>query len=257
MLQNASDARQMQQARSLPLSLRLRRWVKGRGSWPADLAYRLAKGVRRIEMPVVRPIHGPLYHGWTAGAHAIAAIVRVLWWTPLFKARLAGPAPGLYLYGGLPVVMGPLRIELGRNCRVSGQTTFSGRAADDAAPELVVGDNVDIGWQTTIAVGRRVVLGDNVRIAGRAFLAGYPGHPLDAAARAAGEPDTPDQVGDVVLERDVWLATGVTVMAGVRIGRGTVVAAGSVVTKDLPAGVLAGGVPARVIRPIAQGEPSA
>ena len=113
-----------------------------------------------------------------------------------------------------------------------------------------VGSNVDIGWQTTIAVGRRVVLGDNVRIAGRALLAGYPGHPLDAAARAAGLPETDDQVGDIVLEDDVWLATGVTVSAGVRIGRGTVVAAGSVVTHDLPAGILAGGVPARMIRPL-------
>jgi acetyltransferase-like isoleucine patch superfamily enzyme len=40
----------------------------------------------------------------------------------------------------------------------------------------------------------------------------------------------------------------VTVLKGVRIGKGTVVAAGSVVSRDLPAGVIAGGVPARVIR---------
>jgi acetyltransferase-like isoleucine patch superfamily enzyme len=137
---------------------------------------------------------------------------------------------------------------------VSGQTTISGRSTAPDTPELTVGNNVDIGWQTTIAVGRRVVLGDNVRIAGRAFLAGYPGHPLDPADRAAGLPETEDQVGDIVLEDDVWLATGVSVMAGVRIGRGTVVAAGSVVTRDLPAGVLAGGMPARVIRPLEESE---
>ena len=83
------------------------------------------------------------------------------------------------------------------------------------------------------------------------MLAGYPGHPLDARARAAGAADTDEQVGDIILEDDVWLATGVTVIAGVRIGRGTVVAAGSVVTRDLPANVLAAGNPARVIRSIA------
>ena len=116
---------------------------------------------------------------------------------------------------------------------------------------LDVGSNVDIGWQTTIAVGRRIVIGDNVRIAGRALLAGYPGHPFDAQARAMGLLDTEDQVGDIVLEDDVWLATGVTVLAGVVIGRGTVVAAGSVVTRDLPPGVLAAGVPARVLRQLA------
>jgi acetyltransferase-like isoleucine patch superfamily enzyme len=46
----------------------------------------------------------------------------------------------------------------------------------------------------------------------------------------------------------------VVVLKGVRIGRGTVVAANSVVTRSLPAGVLAGGVPARVIRTLPSGE---
>ncbi|WP_060586152.1 hypothetical protein [Aeromonas schubertii] len=99
------------------------------------------------------------------------------------------------------------------------------------------------------------MLGDHVRIAGRAFLAGYPGHPLDAEARARGEPDQESQVGDIILEDHVWLATGVMVMAGVRIGRGTVVAAGSVVTRDLPADVVAAGNPARVIRSLCERTP--
>jgi acetyltransferase-like isoleucine patch superfamily enzyme len=152
----------------------------------------------------------------------------------------------------MPLVLGPVRISLGGDCRISGQTTISGRSAGPIAPELTVGRNCDIGWQTTIAVGRRIGIGDNVRIAGRALLAGYPGHPLDPVARAAGLPDTEDEIGDIVLEDDVWLATGVTVSAGVTIGKGTVVAAGSVVTRDLPAGVLAAGAPARVIRTIVE-----
>jgi acetyltransferase-like isoleucine patch superfamily enzyme len=101
---------------------------------------------------------------------------------------------------------------------------------------------------TTIAVGRRINIGNNVRIAGRAMLLGYPGHPLDPVARASGQPDTDDQVGDIILEDDVWLASGVLVLPKVRIGQGTIVAAGSVVTKDLPPMALAGGTPARVLR---------
>jgi acetyltransferase-like isoleucine patch superfamily enzyme len=46
----------------------------------------------------------------------------------------------------------------------------------------------------------------------------------------------------------VWLATGVTVLAGVRIGRNSIIGAGSVVTKDIPANVIAAGSPAKVIR---------
>ena len=109
---------------------------------------------------------------------------------------------------------------------------------------------MDVGWQTTIAVGNKISLGANVRIAGQCFLAGYPGHPLNAVERALGKPEKDEQVGDIILEDDVWLATGVSVMSGVRIGQGTVVAASSVVTRDLPSGVLAAGNPAKVIKKI-------
>ena len=95
-----------------------------------------------------------------------------------------------------------------------------------------------------------MTIGNNVRIAGKAFLAGYPGHPIDAVKRAAGYPDNDDQVGDIIIEEDVWIATGVTILPNVRIGSRSIIATGSVVTGDIPADVLAGGVPAKVIRPL-------
>lgn len=54
--------------------------------------------------------------------------------------------------------------------------------------------------------------------------------------------------GPIVVEDDVWLGFRVTVLSGVTIGRGAVVAAGSVVTKDVPPYVIVGGVPAKVIK---------
>lgn len=226
----------------------LRTWVKSRQTPAARVAYALANGAREFRMPVIRPLHRALYAGYLAARQAVAELARVAWWTPLFVSRLDTAAPGLRLYSGMPQVIGDLSIRVGRGCRISGVSTFIGRAGGPTV--LDIGDNVDIGWQCAISAGTRVVIGDNVRLAGRCMLAGFPGHPMDAADRAAGLPDTPDQIGDIVLERDVWLATGVTVLAGVRIGAGTVVAAGSVVTRDLPAGVLAAGVPARIIRPL-------
>jgi acetyltransferase-like isoleucine patch superfamily enzyme len=228
----------------------LKRWVKDGQTPLARLAYTAAMALRGARVPVIRPLHGALYRLHLGLAGVIGAALRVAWWTPLFASRIETDAPGLFLYGGMPQVLGPLRLRFGRGCRVSGRTTLIGRTGTRPDPVLEVGDNVDIGWQTTIAVGDRVVLGDNVRLAGRCLLAGFPGHPMDAAARARGAADSADQVGPIVLEPDVWLATGVTVLAGVRIGRGTVVATGSVVTRDLPAGVLAAGVPARVVRPV-------
>lgn len=235
-------------------ALALRHWVKARQHPLARLLHAGYHGVRSLRLPVIPGLHAMLYRARLAALAGWHALRRITWDTPLFLSRTDSRPARLFLYGGIPLVLGPVRIRLGEGCRISGQVTLTGRPAS-GQPELVVGNNCDIGWQTTIAVGTRVVLGDNVRIAGRAFLAGYPGHPLDAADRAAGLPDHDSQCGDIVLEPDVWLATGVTVSAGVRIGRGTVVAAGSVVTADLPPHVLAGGVPARVIRSLASKEP--
>lgn len=71
-------------------------------------------------------------------------------------------------------------------------------------------------------------------------------HPIDPGPRRRGwESARPIALGD-----NVWLGGGVIVCPGVTIGEDTVVGAGAVVTRDLPAGVLAAGVPARVLRGI-------
>lgn len=224
-----------------------RHWVKQRRHPLARVLYRLAQEMRTVSMPVIPGFHAGLCRLSGAVVGGLAHMRRVLWDTPLFLSQVEGRPRRLMLYGGRPMLIGPLSIRIGEGSRISGQTTFTGRS-QSSNPQLMIGSNCDIGWQTTIAVGTEVHIGDNVRIAGRAFLAGYPGHPVEARARAAGLPDLEHQCGAIILEDDVWLATQVTVSAGVRIGRGTIVAAGSVVTKDLPPFVLAGGVPARVIR---------
>ena len=54
--------------------------------------------------------------------------------------------------------------------------------------------------------------------------------------------------GPIIIEDEAWLGYGVIVLSGVRIGKGAVIGAGSVVTKDVPAGAIVVGVPARVVR---------
>lgn len=53
--------------------------------------------------------------------------------------------------------------------------------------------------------------------------------------------------GEVVIEDDVWIGCNATILKGVRIGRGAIIAAGAVVTRDVPANAIFGGVPARQI----------
>jgi acetyltransferase-like isoleucine patch superfamily enzyme len=54
--------------------------------------------------------------------------------------------------------------------------------------------------------------------------------------------------GDIVVEDDVWIGYGATVLSGVHIGQGAVVAAGAVVTKDVPPYAIVGGVPAKILK---------
>jgi len=56
--------------------------------------------------------------------------------------------------------------------------------------------------------------------------------------------------GDIIIGNDVWVGMDVIILGGVTIGDGSVIAAGSIVTKSIPPNVLAGGVPAKVIRPL-------
>ena len=70
-----------------------------------------------------------------------------------------------------------------------------------------------------------------------------PLHPLDAALRRVQEFGKPIEIGS-----DVWVGGGALILAGVRIGSRAVIGAGSVVTRDIPEGVLAAGNPCRVIR---------
>jgi len=213
--------------------------------------YRLLKGVMQAHVPPVPALHLPIYSAIRLVSYIFFRFIKLTYWQPVFMCWLANRPKRLFLYGrGLPYVTRPLMITIGDDCRIATQITISGRTAGSGTPSLEIGDNVDIGWGTGLYVGTRIIIGDNVRIAGQGTLAGYPGHPLDARRRARGEAEDDHQARDIVLEDDVWLARHVVVNAGVTIGQGTVVAAGSVVTKDLPAGVLAGGVPARVIKAI-------
>ena len=94
---------------------------------------------------------------------------------------------------------------------------------------------------THIYVGDCTMFGPNVVIA-------TAGHPIDPELRAqALQYNMPVRIG-----RNCWLGAGVIVMPGVTIGDNTVIGAGSVVTKDIPANVVAVGNPCRVLRPVGE-----
>lgn len=110
-------------------------------------------------------------------------------------------------------------------------------------PHLSVGRGTFVNTGFMVIGGGRVTVGEDVLIGPDARFY-TSNHPTDPALRREGwERALPITVGD-----NVWFGGSVVVCPGVTIGADSVVAAGSVVTKDVPAGVVVGGNPARVIR---------
>ena len=126
-----------------------------------------------------------------------------------------------------------------------------GRLGEDAVVQAPFhcdyGMNISIGARSFVNYGcvfldpAPVTIGESCQIAAGVQLVTAT-HPLEAEARREGW----ETAHPVVLGDNVWLGSGVIVNPGVTIGDNTVVGAGAVVTRDLPAGVVAHGVPARV-----------
>jgi maltose O-acetyltransferase len=112
---------------------------------------------------------------------------------------------------------------------------------------VTIGDRTFVNAGVMMIDVAPVTIGAACQIATRVQLV-TASHPVDPEPRRQGwEYGEPIAVAD-----NVWLGAGVIVCPGVTIGQDTVVGAGAVVTRDLPAGVVAAGVPARVLREIGE-----
>lgn len=112
-------------------------------------------------------------------------------------------------------------------------------------PGLTIGSNCFIGDDTLVDLADRVTLDDDVTLAERVTVlthinVGYKDHPLQKLF--------PAKTQAVHFARGAFIGANVTILPGIQIGECSFVAAGSVVTQDVPAWTLVGGVPARLLR---------
>lgn len=114
-----------------------------------------------------------------------------------------------------------------------------------AGSNVSIGDGVRImSTRANVIIGNDVMFGPDVTVITGDHRTDILDRPMSAVRDSEKLPEN-DQ--DVVFEGDNWIGAGAIILKGVRVGNGAVIAAGSVVTKDVPPFSIVGGVPAKVL----------
>lgn len=154
---------------------------------------------------------------------------------------------------------GKIYLKIGKNCVISGTYIFERESG-----QILIGDRVHIGGNTFISINQ-ICIGNDVTIAWGCLFYDHNSHSTQWEER---KNDTLQEYQDlcngqnpilnkdwthvksapIVISDKVWIGAGCTILKGVTIGEGAIIAAGSVVTKNVPSWTLVGGNPAREIK---------
>jgi acetyltransferase-like isoleucine patch superfamily enzyme len=116
--------------------------------------------------------------------------------------------------------------------------------------KIIIEDDVGMNGTSITARSRTVRIGKGTMIAANCIILDGDYHALWLPESRVINPDS-ESDADVIIGKNVWICDRCVILKGVEIGENSVVAAGSIVTKNIPPNVLAGGVPAKIIRALA------
>lgn len=204
----------------------------------SSLIYRAARKGKRVLKKFVSRVKRKFF-GWL-GAQIDQAKMNKLYCATI-------PANSrIYPEGDIQnVSQNPANIVLGENTHVRGRLLTFGTGKLKIGDWCYVGHNSEIWALESVTIGNNVLVAHNVNIqdnSAHSFNAGErhdhyktilsTGHPLERE-HLPGVKSAP-----IVIEDDVWISHSVIILKGVRIGKGSIIAAGSIVTKDVPENVL-------------------
>lgn len=155
-----------------------------------------------------------------------------------FRMRLNECGPLLRVGRGVRFLKKNCHVTFGRRVMLHRYSQISAWGTDKKA-YVHIGDNTYIGDRTEIHAGDRITIGSGTLIAWDCLIMDRDYHKLDSEQ---------ERTAPVTIGNNVWIGCKSIVLKGVTIGDGAVVAAGSVVVKDVPPNALVGGNPAKIIQ---------
>lgn len=144
-------------------------------------------------------------------------------------------------------------IELGE------YVTLCGTLFTQSHGKIIMGDNTRLGQNSIIRSVEKVVVGDYTAIADNVVITDNNNHPIDPTFRRKMKLDSLNGSmrawrnaahGEIIIGENVWVGEKSRIQKGVHIGDNSIIAAGSIVTHDIPANSIAAGIPAKVIKKI-------
>ena len=169
-------------------------------------------------------------------------------WLRYLARRLLTAAGWRWETAGMPFLGRRLQIQIGRKGKIRfGRFVWVGDGTKIRCHEgeVVIGDKTVLGQECTISAYQHVRIGEQCVIADRAMFIDFD--------HGTAEAERPIRVQgiykrDVDVGSNVWIGYGACILRGVRVGDNAVIGTNSVVTRDVPANAVVGGIPAQIIR---------
>lgn len=184
-----------------------------------------------------------------------ARLLRAIWRSLAVQSEqvlaVSDASPGASIHPTVRVLLGPGgRVDLQDGAQISAYAVLAAQRdhlADHGDCLLSVGRDSYVGEMANLrAVAGSIFIGERVLISQGVHIVAS-NHQVDPEAPATDLPSRTDRV-DVTVADGAWIGVGAVLLPGVRVGENAVVAANAVVTRDVPAGSLVAGVPAKDIR---------
>jgi len=184
-----------------------------------------------------------------------------------FYPMLFGKTGKGVVFGTNMVIRHPNKIFLGNNVMIDDNVLLDAKGGENSGitlkndvfigrnsilsckgGEIILEDRANVGFNCEIFSSNRVVIGCDNLIAAYTYIVGGGNYKLERTDIPINQQPDFDGKGGVQTEDDVWLAAHVVLLDGTKVGKGSVIAAGAIVSGEIPPYSIAAGVPAKVLR---------
>lgn len=204
--------------------------------------------IRGFTLPAPRIVTIPMLYSYSALQAVYHFVMRVFICEPLLKASCKTYGRRVHTDVFVHWIDGTGDLILGDDVLLDGKCTINFASRYRERPSFIVGSRTVIGHGGIFTIGKRIQIGNDCLLAAHVWMFDASGHATEPEDRLAHREAAEDDVREIIVADNVWIGGRAIVLPGVTIGEGSIVAAGAVVTTDVPPYTVVAGNPAKQVR---------